>query len=211
MSTRVLGTIAAALLTIGSAAMVVRAQSTASVPAPDPVRYTAQGELMRPDDYREWIYLSSGLGMTYSPTPAAASAAPPASAAPRTPSFTNVFVNPASYRHFVQTGTWPDKTMFVLEVRASATEGSINVGGNYQTDLQAIEVEVKDARLPDGWAYFNFGRAATPVKALPVSAPCYTCHGTNAAVEHTFVQFYPSLMDVATAKGTINRGWTPHP
>jgi hypothetical protein len=28
-------------------------------------RYTNDGQLMRPDNYRELIYLSSGLGMTY--------------------------------------------------------------------------------------------------------------------------------------------------
>ena len=36
--------------------------------------YTADGQLMRPDNYREWIFLSSGLGMTYSTPDAAASA-----------------------------------------------------------------------------------------------------------------------------------------
>ena len=78
---------------------------------------------MKPADFREWVFLSSGLGMTYNP-PAAAGAAPG-----RPPSFTNVYVNPSSYRRFVQTGAWPDQTMFVLEIRASASEGSINLGG----------------------------------------------------------------------------------
>ena len=29
--------------------------------------------------------------------------------------FDNVFVNPDGYRSFVATGTWPDKTVMVLE------------------------------------------------------------------------------------------------
>jgi hypothetical protein len=138
--------------------------------------------------------------MTYSP---------PVSS-PRPPAFTNVFVNPASYRHFMQTGTWPDKTIFILEIRSSESEGSINRGGNYQAGVVAIEAEVKDASLPGGWAYFDFRRDDTPVKALPQTETCYACHKANGAVERTFVQFYPTLMEVAQAKGTINSGWNPH-
>ena len=37
---------------------------------------------------------------------------------------------------------------------------------------------------------------------VPATADCYTCHGTNTAVEHTFVQFYPTLLEVAKQKGT---------
>ncbi|MEO7653924.1 MAG: cytochrome P460, partial [Bryobacteraceae bacterium] len=46
-------------------------------------RFTSDGQLMRPDDYREWIFLSSGLGMTYGKAQAAPNAAP---------RFDNVFV-----------------------------------------------------------------------------------------------------------------------
>ena len=50
--------------------------------------YTSAGELVRSEAYREWIYLSSGLGMVYGPAAAAGAGRPPM--------FTNVFVNPAS-------------------------------------------------------------------------------------------------------------------
>ena len=40
--------------------------------------------------------------------------------------FQNVFVNPTSYRYFTENGAWPDKTIFVLELRRAATEASIN-------------------------------------------------------------------------------------
>ncbi len=64
--------------------------------------------------------------------------------------FDNVFVNPESYKSFVKTGTWPDKTMLVLEVRGAQGRGSINQKGNYQSsDLMGLEVHVKDeARFP---------------------------------------------------------------
>jgi hypothetical protein len=59
-------------------------------------RYTGDGQLTLPSDYREWVFLSSGLGMTYDP--------PNAPGMKMEPSFTNVFVNPAAYRSFVATG-----------------------------------------------------------------------------------------------------------
>jgi len=81
---------------------------TASAQTTIEPRYTADGQLTRPENYREWIYLSSGLGMSYGPN---------ASTNPENPNFDNVFVTPAAYKSFQATGTWPDKTMFVLEVR----------------------------------------------------------------------------------------------
>lgn len=186
-------------------AAVVYAQQPANRPvapsastdegAPAGPRYTAGGELIRPTDFREWMFVTSGLGMTYNqPTGAA-----------RTPNFTNVYVNPSSYRAFIKTGQWPDKTMFILEVRASASEGSINKGGHFQSNLVVVEASVKDeARFPGKWAYFDFGRDMKPqTAALPRTERCYACHTDNGAVDNTFVQFYPTLLEVATKMGTV--------
>src|SRR5688572_13109369 len=165
------------------------AQQPADVP-----RYTTAGELIRPTDFREWMFVTSGLGMTYNQPSGAA----------RTPNFTNVYVNPSSYRAFMKTGTWPDKTMLILEIRASSSEGSINKGGHFQSNLVVIEAAVKDERFPGKWAYFDFGRDMKPqVAALPRTERCYACHADNAAVDNTFVQFYPTLLEVATKMGTV--------
>ena len=154
--------------------------------------------LVRPSNYREWVFLSSGLGMTYEPP----------SANPRPPTFGNVFVNPSSYRSFMQTGKWPDKTIFVLEFRNSESEGSINKSGRYQTSLAALEAEVKDSRFPDGWAFFNLrGEAPAEPLSASASAPCVECHTKNTAVERTFVQFYPTLLEAARRMGTLKSGF----
>jgi hypothetical protein len=156
--------------------------------------FTSDGQLKRPADYREWIYLSSGLGMTYGP---AASANP-------NPMFDNVFVEPSAYRAFLSTGRWPDQTVFVLEIRRSRSQGSINKGGSFQGEVAALEVAVKDsARFPDAWGYFDFPRGAASAAVLLQSASCYSCHSQNGAVENTFVQFYPTLFEVARQKGTL--------
>lgn len=194
--------------TLGVSLLVAWAVSAWTVVAQQPaaapdavVRYTAAGELIKPADFREWVFLSAGLGMAYAPANQAADAAS------RAPSFTNVYVNPSSYRAFMKTGTWPDQTMFVLEIRGSASEGSINKDGRYQTELRAIEAEVKDSRKPGTWAFYNFGATNDKVAALPTTAACYTCHSANTAVEHTFVQFYPTLLEVARQKGTLNASY----
>jgi hypothetical protein len=145
-----------------------------------------------PADYREWVFLSSGLGMTYGP--AAASSGD-------SPRFDNVFVSPAAYRSFLTSGQWPDKTMFVLEIRSSESKGSINNGGHYQSGgIVALEAEVKDHGQ---WTFYSFGTGAAEGKPFPRTQNCYACHATNGAVDNTFVQFYPTLLPVARSHGTL--------
>jgi Cytochrome P460 len=163
---------------------------------PDDPRYTSDGQLMRPDKYREWIYLSSGLGMTYGLAETVSNAV--------SRRFDNVFVTPQAYKVFLQTGTWPDKTMFALEVRYSASKGSINKGGHYQEGVAAVEFHVKDLkRFPNKWAFFGFGEANQTAKPFPANSDCQTCHAKSGAVDETFVQFYPTLLPIAKAKGTF--------
>jgi Cytochrome P460 len=159
-------------------------------------QFTADGKLVRPAGYRKWVYVSSGYGMSYSQSPGGMQM------------FTNVFVSPLAYDFFVANGKWPDKTVFVLEVYGSTSRGSINKHGSYQTDLSGLDVEVKDeARFADKWAYFNFSETARSASAdTPSRNDCWKCHEQNAAVEHSFVQFYPELLKIARAKGTIKVG-----
>jgi Cytochrome P460 len=159
--------------------------------------YAEDGRLTLPEDYREWVYLSSGFDMAYSPM-----------AMSGHHMFDNVFVEPGAYKAFLATGTWPDKTMLVLEVRGAQDKGSINKSGHYQsTDVMGREVHVKDtAHFPEGWAFFGFD-SAKPAKVIPRTADCYSCHRDHAAVDNTFVQFYPTLLPIATAKDTLSAAY----
>ena len=155
--------------------------------------YDAAGKMLFPADYREWVFLSAGLDMTYGP------AAPPAGQH----RFDNVFVDPAAYKAFKATGTWPDQTVMVLEVRKTEGRGSINQAGQYQTDIAAIEVHVKDkARFKDGWGFFGFN-GDKPSALIPATASCYSCHQDHGVVDTTFVQFYPTLLPIAQKAGTV--------
>ncbi len=193
------------LMAVGVHRAGVQAQTVAAVT--DGAKFSAAGALQRPVDYREWVYLTSGLGMTYGPTQ-------PGAGEPGF--FDNVFVNRESYKAFLQTGRWPDKTQFILEIRQSEKKASINNGGQTQgAKVLAIESAVKDvARFPgSGWGYFDFGAGDAPkaeTTALPTTERCYACHRDNTAVENTFVQFYPTLMDVARRMGTVKPTYDPN-
>jgi hypothetical protein len=171
-------------------------QRNAVLPAIGP-EYTSDARLKLPEQYRDWVYLSTGFDMSYNPAMQMDHHM-----------FDNVFVNPEAYKAFLETGTWPDKTMLVLEARGARNKGSINQKGNYQsTDVMGIEVHVKDeTRFPGKWAFFGFDDGKT-ARMIPLAADCYSCHAAHAAVDTTFVQFYPTLLPIATAKGTLSAAY----
>lgn len=156
--------------------------------------YTSDAQLKLPEHYRQWVYLTTGFDMSYNPAMSMDHHM-----------FDNVFVNPEAYQGFVETGTWPDKTVLVLEGRGGRDKGSINKAGTYQgTEVMGIEVHVKDeAHFPGKWAFFAFdeGKAA---KMIPTTMDCYSCHAQHAAVDTTFVQFYPTLLPIAASKETLS-------
>ena len=170
--------------------------------ADDAPRYDAAGRLLVPSSYREWVFLSSGLDMSYAER----------AAAPTAHVFDNVFAAPGAYRRFKATGHWPDKTVLILENRDGRSHGSINKAGQFQVGgATAVEAHVRDvARVKGGWGFFAFD-GATPAERIDYRADCYSCHLANAAVDTTFVQFYPTLLPIATAHGSISPAQRQNP
>jgi hypothetical protein len=180
------------LISICAASLVV------SNPAPptDLPQYTNGDELVRPQDYREWVFITSGFRLSNNPSPAEGA------------TFTNVFVNPSAYKQFLTTGSWPDKTVLVEEKRTSSNKGSLNKTSQFQSELVGISVKVKDAaRFPDKWAYFSFDASAQTTHSNPKAA-CWQCHHDHGAVDSTYVQFYPTLKPVAQKLGTLHEAAT---
>jgi hypothetical protein len=173
-------------------ALLLAASSAVANAAP---AYTAAGELVPPADYREWIYLSTGVDMAY---------AEGAASMAMGSIFDNVFVDPASWAAFKTTGHWPDKTMFVLEVRDAGGNASINKKGHFQTEgVRAVEAHVRDdARFKGGWGFFALGSGGKPAKLIGYDAQCYSCHQQHGAVDTTFTQFYPTAKPIAVKAGT---------
>lgn len=164
---------------------------------PHTPQYTADGQMKMPEDYRSWIYLTTGFDMSYTANPMAMGHH----------MFDNVFVNPEAYAVFQKAGTWPDKTIFMLEARKGEEKGSINKAGNYQGgEVMGREVHVKDSRFKGGWGFFAFDDAKT-AKMIPETASCYTCHQEHGAVDTTFTQFYPTLLPIAKQMGTLSEAY----
>lgn len=187
-----------ALGALGAAGFLLLAAAVAAEPTPpaaDRPIFEADGRLTAPPDYRSWVFLSSGFDMSYAESAGAAPAH----------RFDNVFVQPWAYEAFKATGSWPDGTLLVLENRAAASKGSINRAGSFQTsDVLGLEAHAKDAaRFKGGWAFFAFS-AGAPAAEIPHAAACYGCHVQHAAVDTTFVQFYPTLQAAAKAHGTFS-------
>jgi hypothetical protein len=177
----------------------------AVAPAPVDPEFNAAGELIFPAGYREWVIVGMGVGMTYGPTVRAEGRPAP---------FDNVYVKPDAYRAFLSSGKWPEGTMFVIEGRAPVERQLLANKGQTQGEVIFLEASVKDSqRFPEhGWAYFSFGSPSSPVartKPLATSTDCYACHAQNTAVENTFVQFYPELIEVARRQGTVKTTFDP--
>jgi hypothetical protein len=185
-------TSAVAAGTAAAADAATAARAAAAPPTQSKVtgaQFSVDGKLQRPVDYRRWRFVSTGLAMSYGPAAKAA-------ALTGDVMFDNVFVQPEAYDAFVRDGVWPEGTMFVLELRGSETQRPPNNRGYFQTELHGVEVSVKDSsRFKGSWAYFDFGMRASTASPQPESG-CFACHKRHAAVDMTFVQFYPTLQDL---------------
>lgn len=165
---------------------VFAAALLAPAAGPDEPRFTGDKELVRPEGYREWVFVGSSLGLSYQEDQPR-----------REPKFHNIYLKPSAYHHFQKTGEYPEGTILVMEIATPATQVSINRHGQFQDRFVGIETAVKDSsRFSEKWAYFSFieqdGSAKKTAKAFAKDA-CWSCHNEHAAKDNVFSQFYPVL------------------
>src|SRR3954447_6479076 len=84
----------------------------------------AQDQMAVPADYRKWVFLTSSLDLNYD-----------TAATPDHHMLDNVFVDPASYKAFLASGTWPDKTILIKENRTAESAGTLSKSGQFQTGV----------------------------------------------------------------------------
>jgi len=172
-------------------ATAVLGATYAQPPAKDAPQYTKDGELLLPRDYRNWSFLSSSVSMSY-----------PEEGPGGHAMFGNLFVQPTAREQFEKTGTWPDKTVLLMELRGvGGNDPFLNKDAQFQTDLHGYEVHVKDSARGD-WAFYGIRSGATSGKAFEKTAKCFSCHETHGAADTTFVQYYPTLIGAAKQYGT---------
>src|ERR1700722_17971239 len=138
--------------------------SVSGMSAPARAQGQPQATMALPKDFRQWVFLTSGYSMSYDAS----------TGAEANPRFENVFVNPSAYRAYLRTGTWPDKTVLVLESRNSDSKLSINRNGRVQTTPAGISVHVKDT-AQGGWSFYAFKSGAEHGNLIPKGADCYSC------------------------------------
>jgi hypothetical protein len=147
--------------------------------------------LIRPEGYREWVFVGSSIGLNYA-------ANPPATAPQDRQHFHNVYIDPVAYKHYERTKEFPEGTVMILEIASAELKAESGLQGSYEKDFVALEVSVKDSsRFKGGWAYFGFtdgaGKLKPKAQPFPETAGCLACHTEHAQTDHVFTQFYPVL------------------
>jgi hypothetical protein len=69
-------TVLCSALALIACVALLAAEPDQKMPKP---QYDDKGQLVRPTDYREWMFLSAGYGMNYSPAPPAMRCSPTSS------------------------------------------------------------------------------------------------------------------------------------
>ena len=160
--------------------------------------YDQEGRLLRPTGYEKWVVVGTSIGLGYSDGD---------KNDPKNPgTFHNVYLQPEAFDHYVQTGEFPEQTVFIVtnnKSRPANTKGAVSRKGFVASPTSGLEVAVKDTkRFPDGWAYFMFHDAPEKAKPETVHAErafdrkdCFDCHAEHGAVDNVFTQYYSVLTD----------------
>jgi hypothetical protein len=152
--------------------------------------YDAEGNLLRPEGFYEWVLVGASLGLSYSDRPRR-------DGGPGM--FHNVYLEPGAYRHFEETGEFPEKTMLAMTLYAPGEKVSPSQKGYFEGEFLGLEIALKDhERFEEGWVYVPFiadstGKMPERSSPLPKETGCYECHETHAAYDNVFLQFYPVL------------------
>src|SRR5262245_20762879 len=148
-------------------------------------RLTDAGELVRPDNLDEWVFLGASLGLGYDN----------AKRDPDSPGdFQVVLMEPTAYAHFKTHGSYADGSMFLLSLYFTERRLSTGLAGFAQGEPKAFEIHLIDRqRIADGRAFYLFRQDAGQAAAVPHGNPCIESHLRDAAFDGTFAQFYPAI------------------
>ena len=160
--------------------------------------FEGRDTLLRPTNYREWVFVGSSTGLSYAQNSAPGRNGGNGMA--MDPMFHNVYIDPVAYREYSRTGEFPEGTVMILEMASAEVKQEPGLQGSYEKDFIALEASVKDSsRFEGGWGYFGFtgadGKLKDRAQAFP-EASCRSCHEQKAATDHVFTQFYPVLRSV---------------
>lgn len=155
-------------------------------PMPGPV-YNDKGELIRPADHREWVFVGAPVTPNDMNDGKAAF-----------PEFHNVYIDPASFAEYKRTGKFADGTVILKELVTVGSKSMDSGHGYFQGEFVSLEAMVKDSKRfseePGGWAFFRFGEAPdySPAGTRMKTESCNSCHA-GANEDYVFTGTYPVL------------------
>ncbi len=147
-------------------------------------------ELVRPTDYRSWVYVGTPLTPNDMNNGKAAF-----------PEFHNVYIDPVSYDYWKANGTWRDGTILVKELVNVGTKAAVSGNGYFMGDFIGLEATIKSKEHfpeePGNWAYYSFtnpeGDKLTATAKAFKTNQCNACHAASAKDDFVFTQHYPVL------------------
>lgn len=161
--------------------------------------YDAEGQLLRPVGYEKWVVVGTSIGLDYSDGDRKD---------PNNPgTFHNVYLQREAFEHYVETGEFPEQSMFIVtnnKSQPAKTKGTVSRSGFVAAPTSGLEIAIKDSkRSPDGWAYFMFhdqpdqpDPAVRPAARAHAQKDCFDCHAEHGETDNVFTQFY-SVLTVA--------------
>ena len=180
MKRKLLAFLAVLATAAGAAAVAVQPDETLDI-----ARVTAEGNLQKPADLENWVFLGASLGMGYNP--GSFNAARPGQ-------FQVAMMEPTAYRYFVKTGRYAPGSMFLLSFYdADKQVRSINQNGFTQADLTNYEIHLIDPASKEGHTFFMFGPDTAAGNPVAPGNACVRCHVQHGAFGGTFAQFYPTI------------------
>lgn len=161
-------------------------------------QYDGNGNLVRPTGYEKWVVVGTSIGLGYSDGEKRDNGNPG--------TFHNVYLQPEAFDHYVETGKFPEQTVFIVtnnQSQPAKTKGQVSRVGFVAAPTSGLEVAVKDSkRFSDGWAYFMFHGTPGNDSILAHAgqkafdrASCFDCHAEHAADDNVFTQFYSVLTE----------------
>ena len=101
-------------------------------PASLPYRFTSDGDLVRPEGYREWIVVGTPL----TPNDLNRGNAP-------FPEFHNVYIDPDSFDHWKKTGEFRDGTILMKELISVGDKKASSGKGYFMGEYLGLEATIK--------------------------------------------------------------------
>ena len=134
--------------------LTVYAVGSSSIPEGMAVpEYNEKGHLIRPEGYREWVFVGASFGLSYT------------EGASPDKVFHHVYIQPEAYQQYKTEGMFPEKTMLAMENYLPASKVEPNLQGDFEDKLVGLEFAVKDKEnIKDGWGYFNFTNGERPFR-----------------------------------------------